>query len=324
MSKILQTARHVFADESAAIVQMGERLDASFEQAVLLLLQCEGRVVVTGIGKSGAIGRKIASTFASTGTPALFLHASEGLHGDLGMVAPGDVLVALSYSGRTDDLLAILPVVKSMQIPVIALTGNTQSFLADHADAVLDVSVSKEACPLNLAPTSSTTAALAMGDALAVCAMHQRQFSSEDFARFHPGGTLGRGLTLRVGELMRTGARLAVLPENANVRDAMRAITEAVTGAAVIVDNAGNLSGYLTDGDVRRLLVHSENANDLLGQNVAQIMTRSPLAFSPDQLALDAMRSLQERGVDDAPVVDENNVPVGLLDVQELLRAGLM
>jgi arabinose-5-phosphate isomerase len=303
---------------------MGERLDASFEQAVQLLLQCKGRVVVTGIGKSGAVGRKMASTFASTGTPALFLHASEGLHGDLGMVAPGDVLVALSYSGRTDDLLAILPVVKSMQIPVIALTGNTQSFLADHADAVLDVSVAKEACPLNLAPTSSTTAALAMGDALAICAMHQRKFSSEDFARFHPGGTLGRGLTLRVGELMRTGARLAVLPENASVRDAMRAITEAVTGAAIIVNESGKLSGYLTDGDVRRLLVHSEDANDLLGQNVAQIMTRSPLAFSPDQLALDAMRSLQERGVDDAPVVDENNVPVGLLDVQELLRAGLM
>jgi len=324
MSEILQTARQVFADESVAIVQMGERLDASFEQAVQLLLQCKGRVVVTGIGKSGAIGRKMASTFASTGTPALFLHASEGLHGDLGMVAPGDVLVALSYSGRTDDLLAILPVVKSMQIPVIALTGNTQSFLADHADAVLDVSVAKEACPLNLAPTSSTTAALAMGDALAICAMHQRKFSSEDFARFHPGGTLGRGLTLRVGELMRTGARLAVLPENASVRDAMRAITEAVTGAAIIVNESGKLSGYLTDGDVRRLLVHSEDANDLLGQNVAQIMTRSPLAFSPDQLALDAMRSLQERGVDDAPVVDENNVPVGLLDVQELLRAGLM
>ena len=324
MTKILQTARQVFADESAAIAQMGERLDASFEQAVQLLLQCKGRVVVTGIGKSGAVGRKMASTFASTGTPALFLHASEGLHGDLGMVAPGDVLVALSYSGRTDDLLAILPVVKSMQIPVIALTGNTQSFLADHADAVLDVSVAKEACPLNLAPTSSTTAALAMGDALAICAMHQRKFSSEDFARFHPGGTLGRGLTLRVGELMRTGARLAVLPENASVRDAMRAITEAVTGAAIIVNESGKLSGYLTDGDVRRLLVHSEDANDLLGQNVAQIMTRSPLAFSPDQLALDAMRSLQERGVDDAPVVDENNVPVGLLDVQELLRAGLM
>jgi arabinose-5-phosphate isomerase len=324
MSNILQTARQVFADESAAIMQMGERLDASFERAVALLLNCSGRVVVTGVGKSGAIGRKMASTFASTGTPSLFLHAGEGLHGDLGMVAPGDVLVALSYSGRTDDLLAIMPVVKSMGVPVIALTGNTQSFLADHADAVLDVGVTKEACPLNLAPTSSTTAALAMGDALAICVMNQRKFSSEDFARFHPGGTLGRGLTLRVSDLMRTGARLAILAEDTSLRDALVFITEAVTGSAIIVNDEGKLSGYLTDGDVRRLLVHSENADDLLQQNIAQMMTRSPLAFLPSQLALDAMRSLQERGVDDAPVVDENNVPVGLLDVQELLRAGLM
>jgi arabinose-5-phosphate isomerase len=324
MTDILQTARQLLIDETVAITQMGERLDASFEQAVNLILKCSGRVVVTGVGKSGAIGRKMASTFASTGTPSLFLQASEGLHGDLGMVAPGDVLVALSYSGRTDDLLAILPVVKSMGVPVIALTGNMQSFLADHADAVLDVSVSKEACTLNLAPTSSTTATLAMGDALAICVMNQRKFSIEDFARFHPGGTLGRGLTLRVGDLMRTGARLAVLEENISVRDAMRAITEAVTGAAIIVDRDGKLSGYLTDGDVRRLLVHSQNADELLRQDVARMMTRAPLAFSPDQLALEAMRSLQERGVDDAPVVDENNMPVGLLDVQELLRAGLM
>lgn len=324
MSNILLTARQVFADESTAIVQMGERLDASFERAVELILNCDGRVVVTGVGKSGAIGRKMASTFASTGTPSLFLQASEGLHGDLGMVAPGDVLVALSYSGRTDDLLAILPVVKSMGVPVIALTGNTQSFLADHADAVLDVSVAKEACPLNLAPTSSTTAALAMGDALAICVMNQRKFSSEDFARFHPGGTLGRGLTLRVSDLMRTAPRLAILKENDILRTALASITEAVTGAAIIVDNGGKLSGYLTDGDVRRLLVHSQNADELLRQNVSEIMTHSPLAFSPDQLALEAMRSLQERGVDDAPVVDENNIPVGLLDVQELLRAGLM
>lgn len=324
MTESFQTARQVFADESAAIVQMGERLGASFEQAVQLLVNCSGRVVVTGVGKSGAIGRKMASTFASTGTPSLFLQASEGLHGDLGMVAPGDVLVALSYSGRTDDLLAILPVVKSMEVPVIALTGNTQSYLADHADAVLDVSVSKEACSLNLAPTSSTTATLAMGDALAICVMNQRKFSREDFARFHPGGTLGRGLTLRVGDLMRTGARLAILTEDTCVRDVMRAITEAVTGAAIILDNNGKLSGYLTDGDVRRLLVHSQNADALLHQNVAEVMTRSPMAFSPNQLALDAMRSLQKRSVDDAPVVDDNNVPVGLLDVQELLRAGLM
>ena len=324
MSITLQTARQVFADESVAIMEMGKRLDASFERAVDLILNCHDRVVVTGVGKSGAIGRKIASTFASTGTPALFLQASEGLHGDLGMVAPGDVLIALSYSGRTDDLLAILPVIKSMGVAVIALTGNTKSFLAENADAVLDVSVAKEACTLNLAPTSSTTATLAMGDALAICVMNQREFSSEDFARFHPGGILGRGLTLHVGELMRTGARLAVLPENVSLRDVMLAITQAVTGAAIIVDDEGKLSGYLTDGDVRRLLVHSQNADELLRQNVGEAMTRSPLAFSPDQLALEAMRSLQERGVDDAPVVDEDNVPVGLLDVQELLRAGLM
>ena len=324
MTEILQTARQVFSEESNAIVQMGERIGASFERAVQYILDCKGRVVVTGVGKSGAIGRKLASTFASTGTPSLFLQASEGLHGDLGMVAPGDVLVALSYSGRTDELLAIMPVVKSMGVPVIAMTGNPQSFLADNADAVLDVSVSKEACTLNLAPTSSTTASLAMGDALAICVMNQRQFNSEDFARFHPGGTLGRGLTLRVSDLMRTGPRLAILGEDVNLRDALRAITKAVTGAAIIVDEAGALSGYLTDGDVRRLLVHAPNADELLQQNVAEVMTRSPLAFSPDQLALDAMRSLQERGVDDAPVVDMKNVPVGLLDVQELLRAGLM
>jgi len=324
MNEILTTARQVFADESVAVLQLGERLDQSFEKAVQLLLECKGRVVVTGVGKSGAIGRKMASTLASTGTPALFLHAGEGLHGDLGMVAPGDVLIAISYSGRTDDLVAIMPVVKAMAVPVIAITGKPHSFLADHADLTLNIAVEKEACPLNLAPTSSTTAALAMGDALAICVMQQRRFGSEDFARFHPGGTLGRGLTLRVHDLMRTGQRLAILSEDTTLREALRAITEAVTGAAIIVDAAGILSGYLTDGDVRRLLVHAAEADVLLQQKVAELMTRSPLSFAPEQLALDAMRALQQRGVDDAPVVDEKGIPVGLLDVQELLRAGLM
>jgi len=324
MNDILTIARQVFADESNAVLQLGERLDQSFERAVQLLLECQGRVVVTGVGKSGAIGRKMASTLASTGTPALFLHAGEGLHGDLGMVAPGDVLIAISYSGRTDDLVAITPVVKAMAVPVIAITGKPQSYLADHADLTLNIAVEKEACPLNLAPTSSTTAALAMGDALAICVMAQRQFGSEDFARFHPGGTLGRGLTLRVQDLMRTGQRLAIMPEDTTLRDALRAITEAVTGAVIIVDEAGVLSGYLTDGDVRRLLVHAPAADALLEQKVADLMTRSPLSFAPDQLALDAMRALQQRGVDDAPVVDAKGIPVGLLDVQELLRAGLM
>ncbi|HEX8834386.1 MAG TPA: SIS domain-containing protein, partial [Abditibacteriaceae bacterium] len=218
---VIQQARTVFEIESEAIARVGQRLDESFTRAVQLLLDCRGRVVVTGVGKSGAIGRKLASTFASTGTPALFLHASEGLHGDLGMVAPGDVLLPISYSGRTDDLTAILPVVKAMGVPIIAITGNAQSYLAANSDVVLDIAVEKEACPLNLAPTTSTAVALAMGDALAVCAMGQRQFTHDDFARFHPGGTLGRGLKLRVEELMRTGPRLAVLPEGSNVRDAL-------------------------------------------------------------------------------------------------------
>lgn len=321
---ILEKAREVLSIESEAVACLGARLDESFERAVELVLRCRGRVVVTGVGKSGVIGRKLAATFSSTGTPSLFLHANEGLHGDLGMVAPGDVLVALSYSGRTDDLMGILPVVKSMSVPVIALTGNPQSFLGSHADVILDISVKKEACPLNLAPTASTAAALAMGDALAICAMSTRHFTSEDFARFHPGGTLGRGLTLRVADLMRTGDRLAIVQQETSIRSVIVAITEAMSGAALVIDDSGTLAGYLTDGDVRRLLVHTEDAELFLNSPVAQHMTRTPLSMSPSMLALEALRALQERGVDDAPVIDEKGAPVGLLDVQELLRAGLI
>jgi len=320
----LAAAREVLAIESAAIARVSDLLDERFGRAVELLLHCSGRVVVTGVGKSGAIGRKLASTLASTGTPALFLHSAEGLHGDLGMVAPGDVLMAISYSGRTDDLTGILPVVKAMGVPVVALTGNATSFLAAHADVVLDISVEKEACPLNLAPTASTTAALALGDALAVCAMNARHFTTEDFARFHPGGTLGRGLTLRVADLMRTEERMACVLETATIRETIRAITEAVSGSALVTNAAGILTGYLTDGDVRRLLVHTEDAEVLLKSPVSQLMTRTPLSLSPQMLALEALRALQERGVDDAPVVDEHGAPKGVLDVQELLRAGLI
>jgi arabinose-5-phosphate isomerase len=327
-SSICDKAREVLAIESEAIARLGARLDDRFERAVQLVLECEGRVVVTGVGKSGAIGRKLSATFASTGTPSLFLHAAEGLHGDLGMVAPGDVLVAISYSGRTDDLVGILPVIKAMEVPIIALTGNATSFLGSHADVILDISVEKEACPLNLAPTASTTAALAMGDALAVCAMSARHFTSEDFARFHPGGTLGRGLTLRVSDLMRTGERLALVPETATLRQAIVAITEAMSGSVLVTTTTTNapgvLCGYLTDGDVRRLLVHTRDAEQLLKSPVAQFMTRTPLSLSPRMLALEALRALQERGVDDAPVVDEAGAPAGVLDVQELLRAGLV
>jgi len=321
---ILSEARAVLLTESQAVARLIDRLDARFEKAVQLVLACRNRVVVTGVGKSGVIGRKLASTFASTGTPALFLHAVEGLHGDLGMVMPGDVLLAISYSGRADDLTEILPVVKSMEVPIIAMTGNANSFLAAQADVVLDVAVEKEACPLNLAPTASTTATLALGDALAVCVMGARQFTREDYARFHPGGTLGRSAKLRVADLMRTDERLAHVFCTATVREALQAITGAQAGAAVVVDGAGLLAGYLTDGDVRRTLLHGAAPEALLQAEVSTIMTRTPLSFSPELPAVNALRALQERGVDDAPVVDEENRPVGVLDVQELLRAGIL
>ena len=320
---VLDEARNVIRLESEAVAALATRLDARFERAVELLIACHGRVVVTGLGKSGAVGRKIASTLASTGTPALFLHAAEGLHGDLGMIAPGDVLIALSYSGRTSELTSILPVAHDMGVSVIALTGNEENYLARHADIVLDVHVEREACPLNLAPTTSIAAMLAIGDALAICAMRERQFTHEDFARFHPGGALGPASKLRVADLMRTGDRVAIVTEATTVRDALEAITTAGAGAVLAVDKIGHLSGYLTDGDVRRAVVRAPDANALLNAPIAPLLTRHPLTLSPAMPAIEALRALQERGVDDAPVVDEIGHPAGVLDVQELLRAGL-
>ena len=323
MPTVLEIARRVLSIEGAAIAALAARLDEPFERAIALLAQCRGRVVVTGLGKSGAIGRKIASTLASTGTPALFVHASEALHGDLGMVARGDVLLAISYSGRSDELLGMLPVVRGMEVPVIALTGNADSYLARQSDVALDTSVEKEACPLNLAPTSSTTAALALGDAIAVCLMETRGFQIPDFARFHPGGALGRGAALTVGDLMRQGDRIAICEERASVRTALQEITRAGAGAALVTDDAGTLIGYLTDGDVRRHLLISPDATRHLLSPVAQWMTRSPLSLRPPMPALEALRLLQSRTFNDAPVVDELNKPVGWLDISELLKAGL-
>lgn len=323
MPPVLDIARRVLAIESAAIDAMAHRLGEPFERAIALLTNCRGRVVITGLGKSGAIGRKIASTLASTGTPALFLHAAEALHGDLGMVARGDILLAISYSGRSDELLGMLPVVRGMDVPVIALTGNLESYLARQADVALDTSVEKEACPLNLAPTSSTTATLALGDAIAICLMETRGFQIPDFARFHPGGALGRGAALTVGDLMRTGDRLALCDERAIVKTALQEITRAGAGAALITGDAGLLIGYLTDGDVRRHLLQAPDATQHLLSPISKWMTRSPLTLRPIMPALEALRLLQSRTFNDAPVVDEMNKPVGWLEIGELLKAGL-
>ncbi len=321
------SARRVLLLESEAITQLAQRLESSpqsFENAVQTISNCTGRVVVTGIGKSGAIGRKLASTLASTGTPALFVHAAEALHGDLGMVAQGDILIAISYSGRSDELLTILPAVKAAGVPVIALTGNSASYLATHADIVLDAKIEREACPLNLAPTSSTTAALALGDALAIALMEKRGFATADFKKFHPGGTLGKGANLFVADLMRVDDRMAICDESATVRDALVAITEAAAGAAMIVGESGILIGYLTDGDVRRIVLSAVDATELLRTSVKAFMTRSPMAFNPEMPALDALRRLQEKHLNDAPVVNEEQKPVGWLDAQELIKAGLV
>ncbi len=327
-TSLLDLARQVFLLESQAIARLASRLDErmqdDFGRALDLILACSGRVVVTGVGKSGHIGRKAASTLASTGTPALFLHAAEGLHGDLGMIARGDVLLAISYSGRSDELTGLLGHVQNIEVPIIALTGNARGFLASQADVVLDISVEREACPLNLAPTASIAAALAMSDALAVCVMQARGFGPSDFARTHPGGSLGRSSRLTVAELMRTGERLALVHPNASLRDVLHAITRAQSGAAVVVDEAGRLQGYLTDGDVRRHLLSCDDAQQLLESSIEGLMTRTPLSLSPRMSAGEALRALQDRGVDDAPVLDSKNRAVGVLDVQELLRAGVL
>jgi len=320
---VLARAREALEIEAAAIHQVAARLGDDFCRAVDLILQAKGRTVVTGVGKAGAVARKIAATLASTGTPALYLHPAEGVHGDLGMVVRGDVLVALSYSGATDEILAILPAMKRISVPVIAMTGRADSGLAQYADVVLDVQVEREACPLNLAPTASTTAMIALGDALAVAAMSVRRFSAEDYARLHPSGSLGRRLLLTAGDIMRTGDGCAQVAETALVREVLFAITAANAGAAGIVDAEGRLSGIITDGDIRRHLLRDVGCLD---RPASEIMTPAPRTCRPDDLATACLEIMQHtaRGIGEMPVVDESGRPLGVLNLKDVLRAGIL
>jgi len=323
----LDHARRVLSEEADALRSIAARLDGAFAEAVGRVRACSGRVVVTGMGKSGDVGRKIASTLASTGTPSLFLDPAAAVHGDLGMVADGDVVLALSYSGETDELRAILPGLRRRAGTLVAVTGASRSTLAQSADVVLDCAVSREACPLNLAPTTSTTAMMALGDALAIAVMEARGFGREDYALLHPAGSLGRRLLLRVADVMRTGDALAVVGEAASVHEALFAITRANAGAACVVDDRGLLSGILTDGDARRFLVR---VNDPTAWNrpVAQAMTRRPHVASPGQLAVEAFQSFEHGGqrvrVGDLPVVSEDGRPVGMLTLKDVVRAGII
>jgi len=319
--QLLARARRVLETEVAAVAALQSRLGAAFVDACRLLHDCTGRVVVTGMGKSGHIGNKIAATLASTGTPAFFLHPAEASHGDIGMITQGDVVIAISNSGETAELITILPVIKRLGVPLIAMTGRLQSTLGKAAAAVLDVSVAEEACPHNLAPTASTTATLAMGDALAVAVLEARGFSEHDFARSHPGGTLGRRLLLHVEDVMRTGEQVPTVGPDASLRDGMLEITRKGLGMTAIVDDARRVLGIYTDGDLRRAL---DQPGDFRTRRMGELMTPGPKTIAPRRLAAEAVHLMETYKITQLLVVDEHNVLVGALNVHDLFRAGVM
>nr|WP_156895710.1 KpsF/GutQ family sugar-phosphate isomerase [Massilia putida] len=319
-TRALDLARAALDVEGEAIRKLAERLgrDDSVPRAVALMMACKGRVVVTGMGKSGHIGRKIAATLASTGTPALFLHPAEAAHGDLGMVTSQDVLIAISYSGESSELAVVIPAVKRMGVPVVAMTGKPESTLALAADVHLDVSVEKEACPLNLAPTASTTATLALGDALAVALLELRGFRSDDFARSHPGGALGRRLLTHVRDVMRSGDAVPRVKPDALLTDALLEISHKGMGMTAIVDDAGRPVGVFTDGDLRRLI---EKVQDFSTLVIRDVMHANPRRVHPEQLAVDAVAVMEEFRINQMLVVDADDVLVGALHIHDLTRA---
>ncbi|HCX33914.1 MAG TPA: hypothetical protein DHV08_10390 [Rhodocyclaceae bacterium] len=321
-AKSLELARRVLRIEAEAVSALIARVDERFLAAVDCVLGCRGRVIVSGIGKSGHIARKLAATLASTGTPAYFVHAAEANHGDLGMIQREDVLIALSYSGETQELLTVVPMIKRRGGRLIALTGNPESSLARLADVHLDARVAEEACPLNLAPTASTTAALALGDALAVALLARKGFREKDFAFFHPGGILGKRLLLKVGDIMRTGNANSVVSADAPIKKVLLAITRARAGSASVVDSRGRLIGIFTEGDLRRHLETDPDA--LMRKKVKDLMTKHPTVINKDALAAEALHILQSKKIDELPVVDPRRRPIGLLDVQDILKAGLV
>jgi len=320
----LVKAREVFDIEIAALRKVRTLLDRSFDAAVELVvgaLSRRGKIVIVGIGKSGNVGAKIAATLTSTGSTSVVLNSVDALHGDVGVVNDGDVILALSYSGESDELLNLLPALKRFSIKIISLTGGLKSSLAKHSDIVLNVHVPKEACPFNLAPTSSTTAMLVMGDALAMAVLQARGFKQSDFARYHPSGAIGRALLLRVGEIMRRGERNAVGVESITVRDALLVMTQAKSGSISVVNARGKLSGVFTDGDFRRKM---STDGGLLARPLAKVMTRNPICVQDTALAAEALKIFNERNIDDLIVVNARHEPVGLVDLQDLPKLKIM
>ncbi len=313
------SGRRVFAVEAQGLQAVAARLDGAFSAACARMLECRGRVVCTGMGKSGHVARKIAATLASTGTPAFYVHPGEAGHGDLGMITDADVVLALSYSGESDEILMLLPVLKRQGNPLIAMTGRTASTLATAADVHLDISVPAEACPLALAPTSSTTASLAMGDALAVALLEARGFTADDFARSHPAGALGRRLLLHIRDVMHGGDEIPAVTADATLADALMEMSRKRLGMTVVVDDAQRLIGLYTDGDLRRTL--TDPAIDVRNARIADVMTREPSFVDADALAVEAARLMETRKITMLPVVDAERRVVGALNIQDLLRA---
>jgi arabinose-5-phosphate isomerase len=320
----LSKAREVFDIEIAALKSVRAQLDKNFALAVetvVEILRRRGKIIVVGIGKSGNIGQKISATLTSTGSTAVVLNSVDALHGDLGIVNDGDAILALSYSGESEELLNLLPALKRFSVKIISFTGNLKSSLAKHSDISLNVKVPKEACPFNLAPTSSTTAMLVLGDALAMAILQARGFKEKDFAKFHPGGAIGRALLLRVGDIMRAGNRNAIADEKISVKEALLVMTRAKSGSLAIVNARGKLIGVFTDGDFRRHMAANEN---LLSQPLKKFMTRHPICISENALAVEALKIFNDRNIDDLIVVNAKREPVGLVDSQDLPKLKIL
>ncbi|OGT64413.1 MAG: D-arabinose 5-phosphate isomerase [Gammaproteobacteria bacterium RIFCSPHIGHO2_12_FULL_45_9] len=316
---LCQVARQVIDIEAQSVANLATRIGETYADACRLLLQCKGRVVLIGMGKSGHIARKIASTLASTGTASCFVHPAEAGHGDLGMLSPGDVIIAISNSGETEEILTLLPIIKLLDIPIIAMSGKPDSTLANYATIHLNISVDKEACPLGLAPTSSTTAALVMGDAIAITLLEARGFKANDFARFHPNGSLGRRLLLKVDGLMHSGNNLPRVDEQCLMSEALLEITRKSLGMTTITDKDGNLCGIFTDGDLRRTL---DQTVDIHATPITTVMTKSCVTINRNCLAAEALQIMEQHKIT-ALVVTDNNQPVGVVHMHDLLRAGI-
>ena len=320
-NKYTELAKEVLQIEADAVLALSPRLDDTFERACDILLHCEGRVVVIGMGKSGHIGSKVAATLASTGTPAFFVHPGEASHGDLGMITKYDVVLALSFSGETGEILSLMPVIKRLGVPLISITGAEKSTLATMSDVHLHLIVEKEACPMNLAPTASTTATLALGDAIAISLLTTKGFKKEDFALSHPGGSLGRRLLLHVDDIMHVDDDLPRVSENTLIKDALLEMTNSRLGMTTIVASDGSLLGIYTDGDLRRTLEAHVDVHETV---IADVMTRNATTVNSGILAFEALRIMEEKKINGLIIVDENNKPVGALNMYDLLKAGVV